>query len=171
MDGRGRFIVSKCSPDNHKPRSSRHVAADRFFSVGLILGAFAACVGSAAPALAQTSYNAATVTTVSGVVSAKLTLSFASAPPTGSTVSCAVALIGSDSLSPSDSESVNAPVSGSSAVCNLTIHYKWRIASLTSTMTIAYSVSGPLQDSSAIYEVITMPPNGATTIVTNSVQQ
>jgi hypothetical protein len=82
-----------------------------------------------------------------------------------------VALIGSDTLAPSDSQFVNATVSGSTATCPLTLHYKWRLSSVATNMTIAYSVSGPAQVSSGIYEIITVPANGVKTTVTVAIQQ
>jgi hypothetical protein len=38
-------------------------------------------------------------------------------------------------------------------------------------MTIAYSVSGPAQVSSGIYNIITVPANGATTNVAVAIEQ
>jgi len=98
-----------------------------------------------------------------GVVSAKLTITFTQAPPAGSSVSCAVTLIGSDVNAPTDSKFISVPVSGSSAACNIAVHYKWLIANASSNMTIAYSVSGPSQSSSGIADVITMPGSGKIT--------
>jgi hypothetical protein len=86
-------------------------------------------------------------------------------------VLCGVALISNDSLAPNDSKSVTAIVSGSSAVCSFPTHYKWTVSSATSGMTIAYSVAGPAQSSSAIFSTITLPPNGTTTNVTVAVTQ
>jgi hypothetical protein len=110
-------------------------------------------------------------TIVTGTVAAKLTITFVTAPPAGSTVSCNVALIGSDTRAPSDSQFVNAAVSGSTATCTLTLHYKWRLTSVATNMTIAYSVSGPAQVSSGIYNIITVPANGATTNVAVAIEQ
>jgi len=127
-----------------------------------VVGSFAACL-PILPALA--------VTEVSGTIVATLTITFVSAPPKGSAVSCNLSLFGSDVLAPSDSQSVSAPVSGSSAVCKLTVHYGWRLESTTSTMTIAYSVQGPVQSSSGLYSTMTMPQNGTTTTVALAITQ
>jgi hypothetical protein len=146
--------------------NSRLNGAKRKFLQGLILKAV---VGSLA---AWTMISpASAVTDRTGTVVATLTVTFVSAPPAGSTVSCGVALIGSDTLAPSDSKSVSAPVTNSTAVCKLTVHYKWRVESTTSTMTIAYSASGPIQTSSGIYNIITVPGNGVTTTVAVAVTQ
>lgn len=120
------------------------------------------------PALAQ---QLPAPTTRTGTVAATLTISFVTAPAAGSTVSCSLALLGNDTRSPSDGKFANASVSGSTAVCKIAVHYKWHLSSASSTMTIAYSVTGPTQSSSGIYDTIAMPANGATTTVAVAVTQ
>lgn len=111
------------------------------------------------------------VTVLSGVVNAILVVNFRTAPAAGSEVVCGLALLGGDTLAPSDSGSVAAKVSGSTAVCKLSVPYKWRLESASSSMTIVYTASGPVQTSSATYEVITMPANGVVTPLTVEITQ
>lgn len=129
----------------------------------------AAIVGVAAGALCTPALAAPG--TRSGVVSSKLTVTFAKAPPGGSSVSCSVSLIGSDTNSPTDSKSTSAAVSGSTATCTLAVHYRWTLADTGSNMTIVYSVSGPSQSSSGIIKTIVMPADGATTMANASISQ
>jgi len=114
--------------------------------------------------------SAATVTRT-GTVAATLKITFTQAPPDGSSVSCAVTLIGSDTNAPTDSKFISAAVSGTGAVCKIALHYKWLLDSATSKMTIAYSVSGPNQTSSGIADVITVPANGTNTHVAIAITQ
>jgi hypothetical protein len=107
----------------------------------------------------------------SGTVEASFTIRFTQAPPASSSVSCNLALIGSDALAPSDVKSVSAPVSGTSAVCDVSVPYEWRLKSASSNMTIAYTVSGPQQTSSAIYNIIAVPADGATTVAHVAITQ
>jgi hypothetical protein len=132
------------------------------------LGAAAACFWAAVLMAAP---SAAAAVTLSGTVFAEITVTFVTAPPAGSTVLCGLALISNDALAPNDSKSVTAKVSGSSAVCSFPVDYKWTVASATSSMTIAYSVAGPAQSSSAIFSTITVPKNGTKTNVTVAVTQ
>jgi hypothetical protein len=85
-------------------------------------------------------------------------------------VSCNLALIGSDARAPSDVKFVSAPVSGTSAVCDISLHYERRLISASSNMTIAYTVSGPQQTNSAIYNIIAVP-DGATKRVSVAITQ
>jgi hypothetical protein len=159
--------MSNSSQDSTSRFSHPYVLKRRLLRNGT-LGAAVACFWAVALMPAP---SAAAPVTVSGSVSAKITVTFVTAPPAGSTVLCGVALISNDSLAPSDSKSVTATVSGSSAVCSFPMHYKWTVSSATSAMTIAYSVAGPAQSSSAIFSTITLPPNGRTTNVTVAVTQ
>jgi hypothetical protein len=87
-------------------------------------------------------------------------------------VSCGLSLISSDQLSPADSNSVTVTVSGATAICPITINYKWRLTTPTSdTMTIAYSVSGPSQSSSGLFDIITQPAEGTVTTLAIGVVQ
>ena len=114
---------------------------------------------ASAPALAQTLGPPVYAT---GHAVATITVTFTAAPPAGSTVSCSLALISSDPRGPSDTNSTSAPVNGSTAVCNITMYYDWRLTSGSNdTMTIAYSVQGPAQSSSGLVGIIAMPANGA----------
>lgn len=132
------------------------------------MGTAAACVWAATSIPTP---SVAAPVTVSGTVNARITVTFVTAPLAGSTVSCGVALISNDVYAPNDSKSVTVPVSGSTAVCSIPIRYKWRLSSSSSTMTIAYSVSGPAQASSAIHSTIPVPPNGTTTAAIVAVTQ
>lgn len=114
------------------------------------------------------SFAAATRT---GIVAGKITITFAKAPPSGSSVSCALSLISDDTLSPTDANSTSAKINGTTAVCTFSMHYRWVVNSATSHMTIAYSVSGPSQSSSGISRIITLPANNATTHVAIAVDQ
>jgi hypothetical protein len=129
---------------------------------------FAACAMTL-PALGQLLPGAVFVT---GTAVATITVTFTGAPPSGSTVSCSLSLISNDQRAPSDTQSISAPVSGTTAICNITMNYKWRPTTPASdTMTIAYSVQGPVQNSSGITNIIPMPANGTTKIITIAVTQ
>jgi hypothetical protein len=156
--------------DRNESRLSLHREAKRKFPRGRILKAavasFAACAMTL-PGLAL-----AAVDKVKGSAVATITVTFKVAPPSESTVTCSLALISSDQLAPSDTQSVTATVSGSAATCNITMHYKWRVMTpSTDTLTIAYSVQGPIQTSSAVYEIITQPADGTVTTLAIGVIQ
>jgi hypothetical protein len=124
---------------------------------GAALAAVTAC-GMTLPALGQL----AAPTYVTGGATATITVTFTAAPPGGSTVSCSLSLISSDPRGPSDTNSTTAAVSGTTAVCNITMHFNWRLTSTSlsaDTMTIAYSVAGPSQTSSGLVNIIPMPAN------------
>jgi len=159
--------MSNSSQESTSRFSHRYAIKRRFLRNGT-LGVAVVCFWVAALMPAP---SAAAPVTVSGTVTTKITVTFVTAPPAGSSVLCGVALISNDSLAPNDSKSVTAIVSGSSAVCSFPTHYKWTVSSATSGMTIAYSVAGPAQSSSAIFSTITLPPNGTTTNVTVAVTQ
>jgi hypothetical protein len=114
------------------------------------------------PALAQ---GLGAPTFVTGSASANITVTFTPAPPAGSTVSCSLSLISNDPRGPSDTSSTSAAVSGSSATCQISMHFNWRLTSTSlssDTMTIAYSVAGPSQTSSGLVNIIPMPASGTT---------
>jgi hypothetical protein len=145
---------------NRNPRSQQ--IASRVFVRRLTLGTavfvMLAC-GMTLPALAQL----AAPTYVTGGATATITVTFTVAPPGGSTVTCSVSLISSDPRGPSDTNSTTAAVSGSTATCNITMHFNWRLTSTSLSsdqMTIAYSVAGPLQTSSGLVNIIPMPASG-----------
>jgi len=154
--------MSNGHQDSNESRLSLHDEAKRKFSPGRILKAaiasFAACAMTL-PALAQL----ASPTFVTGSATGTITVTFTVAPPALSTVSCSVSLISNDPRAPSDSTSVTAPVSGSTATCVVTVNYRWRLTSAnlsTDTMTVAYSVQGPVQVSSGLINIIPMPADG-----------
>jgi hypothetical protein len=156
--------------DSHESRLSLHREAKRKFPRGRILKAavasFAACA-MALPALAL-----APPTIVGGTVVATFTVTFKVAPASGSTVSCSLALISSDQLAPSESKSKTETVSDSTATCKVRVHYSWSLTTPASdTMTIAYSVQGPVQTSTGISNIITMPANGTVTTEAIAVTQ
>ncbi len=148
--------------DCSEARSSLHGEAKRYFSRGLILRALAASFAACAmtlPALAQL----AAPVYVTGSAAATITVTFTVAPPTGSTVSCNLALVSNDPRAPSDSASVTSTVSGSTATCVVTLNYRWRLTSTslsTDLMTIGYSVQGPVATSSGLVNIIPMPADG-----------
>lgn len=155
--------MSNRHQDSNESRLSLGEEVKRKLSRGRILKAavasFAACAMTL-PSLGHTSPLPA-ATSVMGSVVATFTITFVVAPPSGSTVSCSLALISSDQRAPSDSNSVSAPVTGSTATCPLTMYYKWRLTTPSSdTMTIAYSVQGPVQVSSGLANIIPMPADG-----------
>jgi hypothetical protein len=162
--------MSNSYQDRSESRLSLHRETKRKFPRGRIVKAavasFAACAMTL-PGLAL-----AAVAKVKGSAVATITVTFKVAPPAGSTVSCSLVLISSDKLSPSDTQSETATVSGSAATCNITMNYKWRLMTpSTDTLTIAYSVQGPVQTSSAIYDVITQPADGTVTTLAIGVIQ
>lgn len=117
----------------------------------------------AIPAFAQMAAQLASPTYVAGGATATITVTFTTAPPDGSTVSCSLSLISSDPRGPSDTNSVSAPVNGSTATCQINMHFRWRLTSTSvgqDTMTIAYSVQGPAQSSSGLVNTIPMPADG-----------
>lgn len=122
-------------------------------------------------ALGVTTAPVLAAATRTGIVAAKITITFAKAPPSGSTVSCGITLISGDTLSPTDSKFTSVQVSGSTATCNLSVSYRWLVNSASSTMSIAYSASGPNQSSSGISRVITLPASNTTTHVAIAVSQ
>lgn len=142
-----------------------HNQAKRSLFRRTILRVLSASIASSAVCLPALAVDRA------GTVVATLTVTFAAAPAAGSRVSCGVALIGDDTHSPADNRSVDVAVVGSKATCKLTIPYKWHLASATSKMSIAYSVSGPRQSSSGIHSVFTVPANGTNTTVAVAISQ
>jgi len=110
-------------------------------------------------------------TNMAGTIQGTINVNFASAPATGTQVTCTLILVGSDTLAPSDTSSVTVTVNGSSASCNVPVRYKWRVQNTNSNMAISYSVSGPTRTSSGIFDVIQMPANGTKTNVTIGVAQ
>ena len=97
-----------------------------------------------------------------GSVSAVITVNFKTPPAAGSTVSCSLSLISNDARGESDSNGATAAVSGSQAICSVTIPYKWALTTPNAdTMTMAYSVQGPVQYSSGIFNIIVMPAAGS----------
>jgi hypothetical protein len=155
--------MSNGHQDSNESRLSLQDEAKRKFSPGRILKAaiasFAACAMTL-PALAAALPPQVFVT---GSATGTITVTFTVAPPALSTVSCSVSLISNDPRAPSDSSSVTAPVSGSTATCVVTVNYRWRLTSAnlsTDTMTIAYSVQGPVQVSSGLINIIPMPADG-----------
>ncbi len=137
---------------------SRNIRVSFKSSVALLTGV--ALGAMAVPALGQV---LPPPTYVSGAVSGTITVNFAVAPPSGSTVSCGVSLSSNDARAPSESQSTNAAVTGSTAVCSMTLYYNWPLTTPSSdTLTVTYGVQGPVQYSSAVYAVIPMPPNGFT---------
>jgi hypothetical protein len=126
----------------------------------LTIGVFTAAVGPG---------YAATV--LVGLVNAQVSVNFSVAPPTGSTVNCSISLISNDALGLVETKSVSAPVSGSTAICRTGVRYRWTLASPTSKMTIAYTLSGPQQYSSGIITTIPMPANGSATAASVAVTQ
>lgn len=153
--------MSNSRQDSSSSQFSRRYGLKRCFPRHGILAAAAACFWAAALNPAPT-----WAAVLGGTINAKVTVNFVTAPPAGSTVSCGLALISNDSHAPNDSLSQTATVSGATAVCSFLMHYKWVLASTSSTLTIAYSVSGPVQTSSALYTTIPIPPNGTTIPVT-----
>jgi hypothetical protein len=114
------------------------------------------------PALGQGILGAPTF--VTGGANAMITVTFTVAPPAGSTVTCSLSLISNDPRGPSDTNSTGAAVNGSTATCQISMHFNWRLsaASLANDqMTIAYSVAGPSQTSSGLTNIIPMPPSGS----------
>ena len=141
------------------------------FKPGLILkGMIASFVvwALSSPALAQLP----TAVYATGAIGASMTITFTVAPPSGSTVSCSLALISNDVRAPSDTQSISAPVNGSTATCQILIYYNWRLTvPANDTMTIAYSVQGPVQNSSGIIQIIPIPSNGTQRVFTAAVTQ
>lgn len=153
--------MSNCHQDSNESRLSRHNEAKRKLSRGRILKAAVASFAACAMALPALALPPATY--VTGSDAATITVTFTVAPPAGSTVSCSLALLSNDPRGPSDNASVTATVSGSTATCVITVHYRWRLTSTslsTDTMTIAYSVQGPVQVSSGLINIIPMPADG-----------
>jgi hypothetical protein len=157
--------MSNGHPDSTESRLSLHGEAKRKFSRGLILKAAAASFAAftmTLPALGQNHPALPPPVYVTGSALATITVNFKAAPPMGSTVSCGLSLISSDQRSPSDSQTISAPVSGSTAICQITMSYRWRLTVPSSdTMTIAYSVQGPVQSSFGLVNIIPMPADGA----------
>ncbi|MGH6839520.1 MAG: hypothetical protein ACREDT_12120 [Methylocella sp.] len=148
--------------DRNESRLSLHREAKRVFPRGCILKA--AVAGFAACAMALPAMALPPPTIVGGTVVATITVTFKVAPASGSTVVCGLSLISSDQRSPSDTKSKTGTVSGSAATCVVRVHYSWPLTTPASdTMTIAYSVQGPVQTSSGITNIISMPANGAVT--------
>jgi hypothetical protein len=156
--GKRELVISNSHEDGNGSRLSLRHEAKRKFLRGLIGRAAAASVAACAmtlPALAQL----ASPTYVTGSANA----TFTAAPAAGSTVSCSLSLISNDPRGPSDTNSGSAPVSGSTATCQITMYFRWRLTSSSissDTMTVAYSVQGPVQSSSGLVNIIPMPPDG-----------
>jgi len=111
------------------------------------------------------------VTNVSGTIQGTINVNFATAPASGTQITCTLILIGSDTLAPTESNSVTVTVGGTTASCSVPVRYKWRVQNPNSNMAISYSVSGPTRTSSGIFDVIQMPANGTKTNVTIGVAQ
>jgi hypothetical protein len=144
---------------------------DRLVAPGLAVVLVFGAAWLPTPSVAQDATGPAAPIVRTGTVVASLNVAFVVAPPSGSTVSCSVALVSNDVHAPSDSKAVEAAVSGATAHCSLSVSYRWALASATSAMTIFYTVSGPAQASSALYGTITVPPSGTTTPVNIAVTQ
>jgi hypothetical protein len=152
--------------NNHQDSSESqlllHREAQRKFSRARIVKA--ALASFAAWAMASPALALSPPTIVTGTVVATITVTFKVAPASDSTVSCGLALISSDQRGPSDSKSKTETVSGSTATCKVKVHYSWPLTTPSSaTMTIAYSVQGPVQTSAGIIDIISMPANGTVT--------
>jgi hypothetical protein len=162
--------MSNSHQDRSESRLSLHREEKRKFPRGRILKA--AVASFAAWTMILPGLALAAVAKVKGSAVATITVNFKVAPPSGSTVSCSLELISSDQLGPSDTNSVTATVSGSTATCNITMYYKWRLMTpSTDTLTVAYSVQGPIQTSTALYDIITQPADGTVTTLTIGVIQ
>jgi hypothetical protein len=162
--------MSNSHQDSSESRFSLHREAKCKFPRGRIVTAavasFVACAMTS-PALAL-----APPTIVGGTVVATITITFKVAPSSGSTVSCSLSLISSDQRAPSDSKSKTETVSGSTATCIVKVHYSWPLTTPASdTMTIVYSVQGPVQTSAGITNIISMPANGTVTALAIGVTQ
>jgi hypothetical protein len=154
--------MSNSHKDSSESRLSLHREAKCKFPRGRILktgvASFVAC------AMASSALALAAPTIVTGTVVATITVTFKVAPAAGSTVSCSLALISSDQRAPSESKSKTETVSDSTATCKVRVHYSWPLTTPASdTMTIAYSVQGPVQTSAGIIDIITMPATGTVT--------
>lgn len=125
-------------------------------------------LAGALTALAAVSIAASAValpapTARSGVVQGKFTVRFATAPAAGSRVSCSIALVSDDTRAPTESAATDVPVKGKRAVCTVKVRYHWLLSKADSTIQLVYSVSGPSQNSSGVYDRITVPADGAHT--------
>jgi hypothetical protein len=163
--------MSNSYQDRSESQLSLHREAKREFPRGRIVKAavssFVACA-MASPALGQLPPP----TIVTGTAVATITVTFKVAPSSGSTVSCNLTLISSDKRAPSDTKSKTETVSGSTATCIVKVHYSWPLTTPASdTMTIAYSVQGPVQTSAGITDIISMPANGTVTTLAIGVTQ
>ena len=112
-------------------------------------------------ARAQQTYPLPAPVYLTGTANASITVAFATSPPANSTVSCSLALIGSDPRAPRDTITVTAPVNGATALCPISLNYRWRLTDPSQdTMAIAYGVQGPSQSSIGIVNIIPMPSDG-----------
>ena len=151
--------MSNGHQDSDEARLSLHDEAKRKLSRGRILTAAAASFAVCAMTLPALGLGPPVY--VSGSAAATITVTFTVAPPAGSNVSCSLSLISSDQRAPSDSKTIDALVSGSTATCVITVNYRWRLTTpTTDLMTIAYSVQGPVQTSSGLINIIAMPADG-----------
>ena len=129
----------------------------------LLVWAALAAFGAGAAAVPAVAQMPAPVY-LDGYAVATINVTFNVAPPAGSAISCSLSLISNDPRGPSDTNSTTAPVNGTTAVCNITMYYYWRLTSgstSSDTMLIAYSVQGPTQTSSGVVGSIAMPANGS----------
>lgn len=136
--------------------------AVRHFSSRLLrcVLAGAGSLAAFAPAIAQL----AAPVYVSGTAQATITVNFVVPPAASSTISCTLSLSSNDARGPADSQTVTAVVNGATGVCNITMYYRWRLTVPTQdSMTISYSVTGPVQTSSGVVNIIPMPHDGTTT--------
>ena len=133
--------------------------------------ASALCVPIAAAAALSAAPAYAAVTIRGGIVNASITVSFAAAPPTGSELSCSIALVSTDALSAMDNKATTVAISGTPASCSVQVPYRWRVLDTASKMKVIYSVSGPSQSSSAVFTTLPLPANGATTNISIQVRQ
>jgi hypothetical protein len=154
--------MSNSHQDNNESRFSLHCETKRKFPRGRILKA--AVASFAACAMASPALTLPAPTIVAGTAVATITVTFKVAPASGSTVSCGLALISSDQLGPSETKSKTETVSDSTATCKVKVHYSWSLTTpATDTLTIAYSVQGPVQTSAGIITIIPMPASGTVT--------
>jgi hypothetical protein len=162
--------MSNSHQDSNESRLSLHRQAKFKFPRGRIVKAAVASI--VAYAMASPALALPPPTIVGGTVVATITVTFKVAPAPGSTVSCSVSLISSDQRAPSDTKSKTGTGSGATEICKVRVHYSWPLTTPASdTLTIAYSVEGPIQTTSGLFDVISMPANGTVTTLAIGVTQ
>jgi len=118
--------------------------------------------------------SAIAATTVTGNLTLKLTVTIVSTIATTTAIQCtfSVNVSGASSTGQSDNiqelDTVPATRSGSTAVCQLAIPYQWILYGTSDTVGLSSSItatnaSGNGRYSSASFETIAVPKNGATT--------